>query len=397
MRNRQPKILYVAEVFLPGRKASSIHVMRMCKAMADQGYRVRLLAYRSPDFKNIHQLFNYYGVEPNFEIKVLRVPGKGRLAAFTLAFIAFFQVMLFRPKVAYTRAVISAFTLSLVARAFVFESHSFIPQARRAWLLSLFRKFIQKHSFVGMVVISDALKKMYNNQGIPDPVMFVAHDGADEKPLDEKGELLGNYAFNAGYFGSVFKGRGIEIIIKMAENRTNIGFHIFGAEQNDLNGNHKVPSNLFFYGFVPPSGVHIYRNACDVLLAPYQPEVFVSQKEAFSTSSYMSPLKIFEYMSAGKAMIVSDMPVLREVLSVETALLVSPDAPEEWIAALDRLQQDGVLRERMAKSAYSEFLGNYSWHRRAAHILEWVESRLKRAKKHGLQQKIVENISPGSG
>ncbi len=396
MSNNPSKILYVAEVFLPGRKASSIHVMRMCKAMADQGYKVRLLAYRSPEYQNNHQLFDYYGVEPNFGIKVLQVPGKGRLASFILAFIAFFQVILFRPKIAYTRSVISAFTLSLVARAFVLESHTFITQARRTWLF-LFRKFIKRRSFVGMVVISDAMRKMYSNRGISESVMFVAHDAADEKPLDDKSKLQGDYDFNAGYFGSIFKGRGIEIIIKMAENRAKVGFHIFGASQNDLNGNHKVPSNLFFYGFIPPSGVHVYRNACDVLLAPYQPEVFVSRKEAFSTSLYMSPLKIFEYMSAGKAMIVSDMPVLREVLSNETALLVTPDAPEEWIGALDRLQNDGVLNERMGKSAYNEFLKNYTWHRRAALILNWLERRLKQGEQHSLQQNKMENATRGSG
>ncbi len=378
MSNKKPRILYVAEVQLPGRKASSIHVMRMCKAMAEQGYDVKLLAFRSSQYRNEAQLFEFYGVDSAFEIKTIWVPGQGRLASLILALVAILQVLMFRPTIAYTRAVVSAFALSLSAPGFVYEAHTFLYGTRRKWMLKLFNRFIKKRSFAGMVVISQALKNLYSQEGIAEKDMLVAHDGADEKPLEEKGSLKGEFSFNAGYFGSLFKGRGLEVLLKMAEGRPNIGFHIFGASPKDLNGQHKPLPNLFFYGFVSPAWVHIYRNACDVLLAPYQPEVFVSSKAAFSTSSYMSPLKIFEYMSARKSMIVSDIPVLREVLSNDTALLVPAEVPEAWIEALDRLQNDAGLRGQLQQQAYDEFLRNYTWHQRAAHIINWVTTRIRK-------------------
>jgi len=370
------KFLYVAEVQLPGRKASSIHVMRMCKAFADQGVRVRLLAFRSAEFKSMSALFQYYGLEELVELKLIRSPGDGRLASCYLAFIAFWQVVFYRPHVAYTRSPVSAFSMSLIARRFVFEAHSFIHQSTHKWHFALFKWFVKRRSFLGLVVISDALKKMYVDRQMDADDIFTAHDGADQQPFENTGKLKGTYEFNAGYFGSVFNGRGIEVIIEMAREKEDVGFHIFGGEANELENPGELPGNLFFYGFVSPGSVHKYRNACDVLLAPYQPEVFVSKKQAYSTSMYMSPLKIFEYMSACKAIIVSNMPVLREVLSSRTALMVPSGDANAWAEGVETLRNDPDKRDQLAKSAYQHFLDHFTWHKRAAAIYSWLMQRL---------------------
>ncbi len=370
------KLLYVAEVQLPGRKASSIHVMRMCKAFVDQGIRVRLLAFRSADFKNTVALCEYYGIENLVQLKLMRSPGNGRLSSFYLAFIAFWQVVLYRPHIAYTRSPVSAFSMSLIAPRFLFEAHSFVYQSVHKWHLTLFKWFVKRRSFLGLVVISDALKRMYVDRQMNTDDIFTAHDAADQKPLDDVGRLKGDYGFNAGYFGSVFNGRGIEVIIEMARKKEDVGFHIFGGEANELENPEELPGNLFFYGFVSPGTVHKYRNACDVLLAPYQPEVFVSKKQAYSTSMYMSPLKIFEYLAARKAIIVSDMPVLREVLSSRTALMVPSGDANAWAEGLETLKNDPDKRNQLAHNAHRIFLDQFTWHKRAAAIYGWFMQRL---------------------
>lgn len=374
MRNR--RLLYVAEVYLPDRKASSIHVLRMCKAFADQGLKVRLLAFRSGQFNDVRHLREYYGIDESFEIKVLKSPGTGRLSAFFLAFAAVLHCMKFRPDIAYTRSPITSFFFSFLRGNFVFEVHNYIYESRHKWVPGFFRRFSNVSNFLGLIAISSALKKIYVQKGTAAENIFVAHDGADFKPLEEQEKLKGQYAFNAGYFGSVFKGRGIEVIIGMAERMPETGFHIFGGDASDIPGAPQLPQNLIFYGFVPPSKVHCFRNSCDVLLAPYQPEVFVSEKQAYSTSAYMSPLKIFEYMSARKAIIVSDMPVLREVLSDDCALLVPPDDVSCWVDALNQLECDREKREQLASEAFRLFREKYSWEQRARTIYQWLKNRI---------------------
>ncbi|WP_291857915.1 glycosyltransferase [Marinilabilia sp.] len=370
------KILYVAEATMPGQKADSIHVMRMCRSMVKAGHEVRLLAFKGNSFESMESCFEYYGVEPMFQAQFIKAPGSGRMASLALGMTAMKEVLRWKPDLAYTRTVTSAFFMSRVTRNLVLESHTFFFKAARVFHRFFFKSVMQRKSLRGMVVISAALKKMYASEGFSDNRLFVAHDGSDVVPRDETEKLKGDHDLNVGYFGSVFKGRGIERILEMAKARRRVGFHFFGAEKGDMKVYGHLPGNCYFYGFISPSEVYRYRNVCDVLLAPYQQEVYVSDKQAYSTSMFMSPLKIFEYMSAGKAIIVSDMPVLKEVLSPKQAILVDPEDSQAWIEALDRLESNPALRKELGSAALETFMKKYTWDQRAREIVEWCSSRL---------------------
>jgi glycosyltransferase involved in cell wall biosynthesis len=370
------KILYVAEATMPGQKADSIHVMRMCRSMVKAGHEVKLIAFRGPSFDNLKSCFDYYGVEPVFEIQLINAPGTGRMASFALGMTAMFEVLRWKPDLAYTRTVTSAFFMSKVAKNLVLEAHSIFFKAARTFHRFFFKSVLHNKSLKGMVVISDALKKIYFNEGVNPDSLFVAHDGSDVVIHDETEKLKGNFALNVGYFGSVFKGRGVERILEMARVRNHVGFHFFGASAEDMADYGYLPDNCSFYGFVSPSVVYRYRNECDILVAPYQQEVYVSDKQSYSTSMFMSPLKIFEYMSAGKAIIVSDMPVLREVLASDTAMMVSSADSQAWIDALDKLEQNPGLSKKIGQAALDVFLEKYTWDQRASNIVDWCISRL---------------------
>jgi glycosyltransferase involved in cell wall biosynthesis len=324
----------------------------------------------------MEECFKYYGVDPVFQTRFIKAPGTGRLASLVLGIAAMQEVLKWKPDLAYTRTVTSAFFMSKVSRNLILEAHTFFFKAARAFHRFFFKSVLQNDSLKGMVVISGALKKMYADGGINADRLFVAHDGSDVVPRDEEGMLKGTHELNVGYFGSVFKGRGIERILEMARARKHIGFHFFGAGKQDMKAYGHLPDNCCFYGFISPSSVYRFRNGCDVLVAPYQQEVYVSDRQSYSTSLYMSPLKIFEYMSAGKAIIVSDMPVLREVLSPEEAMMVAPDDSEAWIDALDKLEREPGLRKTIGTAALETFLKKYTWDQRASDIVEWCTSRL---------------------
>lgn len=84
-------------------------------------------------------------------------------------------------------------------------------------------------------------------------------------------------------------------------------------------------------------------------------------------------MKIFEYMAAGKPILASDLPVIREVLQDgQNALLAPPDNPKGWLAALERLK-DESLRKNLAEQAYNDLTGKYSWQKRAQVVLKFVD------------------------
>src|SRR3546814_3511587 len=74
----------------------------------------------------------------------------------------------------------------------------------------------------------------------------------------------------------------------------------------------------------------------DIALAPYRRIVRGAHTPpGESLASWMSPLKIFEYMAAGLPIITSDLPVLHEILTPRmNALMVEPDDPVALAAAI---------------------------------------------------------------
>lgn len=86
---------------------------------------------------------------------------------------------------------------------------------------------------------------------------------------------------------------------------------------------------------------------------------------------WTSPLKMFEYLASGRALISSDLAVLREVLTDQNALLCKPDDLEQWREAILTLAGDERLRHRLGRQARQDGAG-YSWRERARRILAVV-------------------------
>ena len=193
----------------------------------------------------------------------------------------------------------------------------------------------------------------------------MAHDGATT--FVETSKLLSDKNIKVGYVGHLYKGRGIDIIIECANKLNNVDFHVVGGSEKDIEyWKHISNDKVHFHGFVPPSLVNKYINSFDILLAPYQNSVSVFGGKG-DTSKYMSPLKIFEYMSSGKTIIVSDLPVLREVLNDQNSVIVQPDNIDEWVLAIKHCLSES-FRKKLSKQVIEDFK-QYTWFNRANNIL----------------------------
>ena len=104
--------------------------------------------------------------------------------------------------------------------------------------------------------------------------------------------------------------------------------------------------------------------ACDVLVAPHAPiEGFVG-----------SPMKLFEYLASGRAIIASRLEQLADVITDgETGLLVTPGVVDELADAVIRLVDDPELRARLGRAGRQEALAKHTWQARVRMILDTVE------------------------
>ena len=120
---------------------------------------------------------------------------------------------------------------------------------------------------------------------------------------------------------------------------------------------------------MPNQRIPLYQAAADVLLMPY--EQSITGSSGGNTVDICSPMKMFEYMAAGRAILSSDLPVLHEVLNVSNAVFCPPppEGDEAWKSALGNLVANEGLRRRLSRQACADAV-NYDWMTRARISLE---------------------------
>jgi glycosyltransferase involved in cell wall biosynthesis len=359
---------------VPSRAANSVHVMKMCNAFAAIGCEPVLLAIGN-DASDAAAARSFYGADNTFAIQWTRgrsFRGSGVIHSFLSARAAIGV----KPDLVYGRSMPACWAASLMSSApIVLEAHHPIEDGRGSthWT---FRRLISSRNFLGLVVISRTLETYFVGRypTLRDR-LCVAPDGADVPSIGVRPALAAAAGrLRVGYVGHLYAGRGIELIVELAKRCPWAEFHLIGGMEGDVSkwreATREIPG-ITVHGFRPPFETDGYRAAMDVLLAPYQSEVVTAQP-SLETSNWMSPLKIFEYMAAGKAIVASDLPPLREVLTHENAILVEPDRIEDWVAALARLR-DEPLRRRLGNHAYEDFEARYTWRRRAELICQQVQ------------------------
>jgi glycosyltransferase involved in cell wall biosynthesis len=100
----------------------------------------------------------------------------------------------------------------------------------------------------------------------------------------------------------------------------------------------------------------------DIGLVPYARDV----------SDQVSPLKLFEYMAAGLAVVAADLPATRGLASDDQILLVPRGDPEALAAAVAGLAVDEPRRDRMGAAARALVAGAHTWRHRARRVIQHV-------------------------
>lgn len=369
------KIVYVSRSIIPSKTANSINVMKMCNAFASLGHEVTLLApyTKKLEVEGIENIFDYYGVEKNFELKKIFSPNIKYLKKRIYSLRCLNIVKKISPDMVYGRDDIFTFYLTQnKGFSTVFEKHEPYKEMNK-FNKYFFDKFIiNNKNETKLIVNSSELSKMYKKDCNIDLENILVANNATNPILDNKRPSVSySNKIKVGYVGSLFKGRGIDIIIDLANNLNDIEFHIIGGKDKDIeywksNTNSK---NLFFHGFVEPKKTYMYRNMCDILLAPYQ-----SDSEGNRSSKYMSPIKLYEYMSSKKAIICSNFKVVYEALNDECAVLVDSNDINQWENAILDLVDNPEKREKLSLNAYEKFLKFHTWESRAKKIISKLKS-----------------------
>lgn len=380
------KIAYVAPSTIPSETANSVQVMKVCQALTQLGNQVHLLvpAGKPSSFSDLQ---HHYGVNAEFQISWMKASPSLRKLDF--AWNAVSAARRQHADLVYTRLVWVALIALKRGLPVVLEMHE-VPGGRFSpWL---YRRYLSSRGKKLTVFITRALQQLIETNlhlRHKESECCIAPDGVDlERYADlpdapSARQTLGlQEQVTALYSGGFFSGRGIENLYALAQRFPDVQFVWIGGKPAQVSEwQQKLSStgmkNVFLTGYVANSQLPLYQAAADILLMPYQRKV--AGHSGGDIASVTSPMKLFEYLASGRAILTADLPVLREVLSESNAVFYPPDNLDAFSSQFDRLVRDPSLRQRLANAARQD-ARRYAWKERMQLILSKF-SHLNGAKK----------------
>jgi glycosyltransferase involved in cell wall biosynthesis len=191
--------------------------------------------------------------------------------------------------------------------------------------------------------------------------------------LDEKGTYI-------GFVGNLVPWQGVEYLIKAApaiiegyEGEGKVMFLIVGdgisrEKLQKMVRDVGLSSRFIFTGKVEYELVPKYINSFDLCVAPFEPSFFVDA----------SPLKIFDYMACGKAILASNTKGVADLLmSSKAGVVVSHKNSDEFAGAIIELLRNNELRQSLGKNGLLEVKLNHDWKIRAGELAMFFEDLLE--------------------
>ena len=393
------RLVVIANARIPSERAHPLQIMRMAEAFAAQDASVWLVHSRratTEAMRGVRDPFAYFGVERNFRMigvpcvdLIKRVTSDWawlnraplRLFAHLLQLWTFALSTLgvaprLRPDVVYSRDLLPLMLVWLFSRrpaVFCFEGHT-TPRSRCSQRLHLWAA----RRMDRIVVISDGLRRWYLEHGFAPERIMTAHDAVSLRAFeglsrDEAREALGLAPDTPAicYLGHLYPWKGVDVLLEAARALDpKARVYVVGGVPPDLDriaDRARDRPNVEITGHLPPEDARRRLMACDVAVIPFSGRTAIARE-------HTSPLKLFEYMAAGCAIVASDLPSLREVLADgRNALLVAPDDPAALAAGISRVLRDPELAARIGRAARAE-VEEHTWTRRAASILDFLKS-----------------------
>lgn len=359
------KIAYISASIIPSETADSVHVMKMCEALAQADNIVKLQGIEGTENNNTSP-FDYYDVSENFEVD-LRKGGKKHLSDRIFAIIK----NACEADLVYTRYAIAAFISAIILRKrTVYEYHLMMDRKYN----NIIEKCLIKSTYTRHVFITGALLNAYRKKY---PILsleksIVLPDGANDPHISLEMEKKKKLA--CGYIGSFAPGKGIELVIRIAALLPDVVFHVVGGRTEEIEKLRQTStSNIIWYGYLKQSeAMNVLKKYIDIALLPNQKKMYVGNGYGngyVDIGAFTSPMKLFEYMAYGKAILASKIPVLEEIVSDgKNAITVDPSNANEWAKEITNLIQNNELYEKIRLNAYYDFKSKYTWLQRAKNV-----------------------------
>lgn len=348
------------------RDGQAVHIDEMIEALRAQGHEVRVVSPAAGHEGAAGDMGQRVGWA--HRLRALLPTAAYELLELGYSWVAYRRlravVLAFKPDVLYERYNLFMVAGVLLARRFripyLVEVNAPLAQERAAYGgLALVRLAHWSERLVWrradrVFVVTAVLGQHVTSQGVDPARVIVTPNGINPEhfaqapaPQQAKAALGWSDALVLGFTGFVRDWHGVDHVIRwLARPQTSPQARLLvvgdGPARPDLERLAKevgVEDRVRFTGVVSRQQVPAFVAAFDIALQP-------------AVVSYASPLKLFEYLALGKAIVAPRQPNIQEILEHdENALLFEAGAPSALEDALDRLASDAALRRRLSESA----------------------------------------------
>lgn len=372
------KVYYVANAYMPHEKAYGIQIAKMCEALVEEGLDLTLIV---PNRGPCVSLREFYGLR--VDIPTIRLPslvlaeyeraGYFCMAlSFSISYVLFLWYRLMRGKrfVVYTLDTdrYSSSALALVPAPLFSEMHG--SKSRSFATRLLFWRMCGIIA-INRIIIED-LKAVFPKS----PARYIAEpNGVDLALFSPRDKSEARIALGLPseakiilYTGRFYSWKGLEIIPRAAALSPEIRWQIVGDTREKFTEvvEETLPPNVHFAGSRPYSEMPVWIAAADAVLV-------LGTKRDEQSYRWTSPMKLFEYLAAGRPIIASATPAVREVVGEGEAILYEPDTAKD----LAEKARQGVAGGAQMHSLTSRAAGiaqRLTWNERAKRVIQFMAS-----------------------
>jgi glycosyltransferase involved in cell wall biosynthesis len=292
-----------------------------------------------------------------------------------------------KPKIVFTRDPLFA---SLLIRArkmlrfkLVYEAHTlFFKTAKEtympiAWNEKKEKRIRRREEMVftsadAIVWISSSLQEFVSRYFQVRNPSVVVHDGTrvpDRIPEQKDPNAI-------CYSGQFYWWKGLSTLIEAMRWVDRAVLRLYGGGYSTVHDDlaimqkvideHQLHSRVEFRGFVQPSKIADAISDCSVGVLPLPKNIIGNHCN--------SPLKLFDYMANGLAIVSSDLLTVREIITHgRNGHLVEPENARALAGGINQVLSDQSYRATLIDNAF-QIVSDYSWNERGRKLLSFVKT-----------------------
>jgi glycosyltransferase involved in cell wall biosynthesis len=376
------KIALITNSRIPSLTANSIQAMKVAQALMQLGHELRMFAPAETEPATHESLLAHYGLRFAPDLKLIPSIRLFRRLDFVVR--AQLAAEKFGAELIYTWLPQSAVFALMRYDPVVLEMHADVAGNGAWWLRQFWKIKGRKTMTVTVSALRKALERSASLQ-FNDQSLLVAPNGVElEKyaglpsPVEARRQLNLMEGLTVGFTGHIYPGRGADLLFELAKQMPQVNFLWVGGTPELVDfWRGKLTeariTNVTMTGFVKHEVIPLYQAAADVLLMPYSRSISASSGQ--DIAEVINPMKMFEYMASGRAIISADLSSIREVLNEGNAVLCEAGDWEsvisKWRSEIESLLADEPRRLALGTQARRD-VEQLTWVKREERVMEKV-------------------------